>query len=163
MIALYAIASVLAYFVWTTIHECSHYLAARYLFRAKLVRMRLYPHVDPQAGFRFGAVEYAYSEDPLIPSYHAIVSFAPRIPNLLAAVALPAANLAEPLSPAFMLITIFVGAGIVDLCYGSIGYSTYSDLRKGASSLNRSPWLFRITGFLVAVLSVTAWVCGVIF
>jgi hypothetical protein len=158
MTLIVTLALVVPVFVlWTAIHELSHLAAARLTVDAELVWMRLYPHVDTVAGFRWGAVKYRYRERGPTDREQALISFAPRLPDLVAALAFPALGALPLTGTAFAVASLVLGAGLVDLGNGSLGLGEHSDLRRGAAALGRSPWLFRVAGALVLALSAGSW------
>ena len=146
-----------AFFLWTSIHELSHLAAAKLLVGADLEEMKLYPHVDPVAGFRWGSVQWRWKGRPPTDKAWAGIMFAPRLPNLAAALGFPFVGLLPVTGTLFVALCVFVGAGLVDLGNGSMGMGKYSDLRRGAGYLKKSPWLFRIAGFSAIAVSVLAW------
>lgn len=150
-----SVTAVLSFFLWTTIHELAHLLVAKALVNAELLSMKVWPHVDEKAGFRWGAVRWQWTDRQPTDNEHALILFAPRLPGLLAAVGFPLTALAQ--GHAAMVLAILVGAGLVDLANGSLGISEHSDLKRGAAKLQQSPWLFRSLGFLVVLSSVAAW------
>jgi len=155
MIAAYIIVGILlaiaSYFAWAYIHEMAHIIAAKKTIGLEKYELKIFPHTDPVAGFRWAACKYWYKEEPT-DKQRAIISLAPRIPDYVAFVAFAFAGL---MSGWLALVwAIFWGAGLVDLINGSIGYSPYSDLRKAADSLKCSPWYLRIVGFASVLISV---------
>lgn len=139
-----------AFFAWSALHEVSHYLAARLFRRVVSVRFRIYPHVDPVAGFRWAAVEWEYEGEPYAPAQDAFISAAPRIPDLVAVLLTPlAAAMPEPWLAAAW--AVLVGAGLVDLAVGSIGWSEHSDLQRFARLGGHDLWTLRVAGWAAAL------------
>jgi len=83
------------------------------------------------------------------------ISIAPRYANMVACAMFPLTALMS--GPFAWLWAVFWAAGLVDLVYGSIGYSQYSDLRKAAVVKGISPWLLRGLGFGATVVSLTTY------
>lgn len=135
---------VVSFFAWTTIHEVSHLLAAKKLVGVVKYKIKPYPHIHPQAGFRWAGVEY-WPEREVTSTESGLISLAPRLPNLLAAALCPLAPFVGSLFGLFPAVAwlLFWGAGVVDLLNGSIGYSKHSDLQNAAETLNINPWVLR--------------------
>ena len=133
-----------SFFAWATIHEVSHLWAAKKLVGVSKYKIKPYPHIHPTAGFRWAGVEY-WPERKIEPTESALISLAPRLPDMLAAAMCPLALLVGSLLGLFPAVAwfLFWGSGVVDLLQGSMGYSEYSDLRKAAAALNISPWILR--------------------
>jgi hypothetical protein len=146
-----------AFFAWTAIHELAHLAAAKWLVGAELVQMKLYPHVDPKAGFRWGSVQWKWHDRPPTDLEYAAIVFAPRAPDLVAVIAFPLVGLLPITGAVFLIVSVLLGAGLVDLGNGSMGINEHSDLRRGAVYLKKPPWLFRVTGFAVLLASAAAW------
>jgi len=159
MIIIFTIVMVLlsaaAFFLWTLIHELSHYIMAKMLVDANLIEIKPYPHVHPKYGFYFGAIWFDFKTKPTNNQYAAIM-FAPRLLNLLAVVALPFAFTFTNYWY-FTIWTILWGAGVIDLINGSIGRLETSDLKRGAEYLKESPWIFRVMGFVIAITTIMMW------
>lgn len=159
-IILLAALVVSSYFAWTAIHEYSHLLMAKKKVGVPKYEMKLYPHIGPGEGpwwkrIRFGSVKYWLTREPT-PSEDYQISIAPRYADLVAVVMFP---LTACLSGPFAWVwAIFWGAGLVDLIYGSIGYSPYSDLRKAAESQDINPWVLRGLGFGAAAISLAVYI-----
>jgi hypothetical protein len=125
------------------------------LVGAHWVVVRPYPHMMEGTApwwqrIRFGGVRYLPKRRPT-PREDAAISLAPRIPNLIAVVLTPLSALL-PGNWAILWLLVW-GSGLIDLAYGSIGFSPFSDLRKAAENLEISPWLLRGLGFLFVSLS----------
>ena len=145
---LLAIAS---YFGWSYIHEMAHIIAAKKTVGLAKYELKIFPHIDPTAGFRWAACKYWYEQKPTAGN-QALISLAPRIPDALAVIMFALTGL---MSGWLALVWGIVwGAGIVDLIVGSIGYSQFSDLRKAAVSIEWDPWILRLAGFAAAAASI---------
>jgi len=137
------------FIIWASIHEFSHLLAVKKFVEVVWWKMKLYPHMS-EYGFRWASVEYKHT-DPLTTGQQIMVSLAPRLPDTIAAILFPiCAVLPEWWAWIWLLLW---GAGIVDLFVGSVGYSENSDLRKAAKNLDVSPWLLRLYGFGLILVS----------
>jgi tetrahydromethanopterin S-methyltransferase subunit E len=140
-----------AFFMWSALHELSHYLMARRYRTITEASFRLYPHVEG-SNFVFASVLWEHDGAPFTPAEDAAISFAPRILDLLAVILTPLATL----MPEPWLATswcVLIGAGLVDLSYGSIGYTAASDLQRFAMGGGHSVWVVRIIGWALAVSS----------
>ena len=144
---------IVTFFLWAAIHELSHLFAAKKLADALLIRMRLYPHMYKDT-LRFASVSWRprkeYSDKAA-----AMISLAPRIPDLIAALVFPVGAFFS----GYVAVAWFIlfGAGLVDLMRGSIGSSVYSDLMKASIKLHINPWTLRYAGFGAALLSTTSY------
>lgn len=141
----------LVWFLWTAAHEFSHYLVAKIFVNLYDVKWWLYPHKDEAGNFYFAKVQWNWDTEPDSPVKNAAIFLAPRIMNIISAVALPFASLL-PLSWMIAWI-IFWGAGIVDFIIGSLGMSELSDLRKASVYLNLDPNILRVFGFVTIGIS----------
>ena len=154
MTVLFAILlSLASYFAWTYIHEMAHLLMAKKLVGVTKYEMKLYPH-RYNGELRWGSVKYWMKRQSTDDEDY-FISIAPRLPNMLACALFP---LAAFMNGWFALVwMIFWGAGIVDLMYGSIGWSEYSDLIQAAVSKKINPWRLRLLGFGAAALSIATY------
>lgn len=147
------VSVVAAYFLWCYIHEMSHVLMVKKLVGIQWYKIRLLP--DFKSGsIRFASCQYLpvreRTDDEI-----AAISMAPRIPDLIAAFLLPfGALFLGGLLLQFWII--FLGAGVVDLIWGSIGYSPSSDLRTAAAAQGQTPTAKRLAGFFFAAVSIVA-------
>lgn len=149
---LYVLELPLVWFLWTLAHEASHVIAAGLVGKTSDVKWWLYPHKDEDGKFYFAKVQWTWETESLSPQKIAITYLAPRLMNIIAAIALPFAVL-FPLSWMIGWI-IFWGAGIVDFFVGSMGMNIHSDLRVASTSLNIDPNILRIAGFSIIATSV---------
>lgn len=142
-----------SYFLWTILHEVSHFLM--YASFRKILRssFKLYPHVVPGKGFVWASVEVEY-KGVLNSTEEIAVSLAPRILGFLALCLLPLASL-FPFVWLQVGWVVFWGAGLVDFVVGSIGSSEESDLKKASKELGWNPWVLRILGWSLAIISAT--------
>lgn len=147
-----ALLAVPAFFAWAALHEVSHYLVARALRRVLSVDFKLWPHVVPEAGFRWAAVSWDYEGPDLTPREDALISAAPRLPDLLAVLLTPvAAAMPEPWLASSW--AVLVGAGLVDLAVGSVGAGELSDLRRVARGAGIPAWALRLAGWAAVLVS----------
>ena len=160
----YVIAIVLvvpAFFLWSAIHELSHYLMARAFRRVTWVSFKIYPHTHQITGFRWASVVWNYEGPDITSREQAAISSAPRIPDLLASIALPiGAWFIEGTWLGVWLVLL--GGGLVDLAVGSIGANKYTDLQRCAVGIGVSPWLLRVIGWSVVVVVASVTIAGVI-
>lgn len=148
--------AVVSYFIWTAIHELSHFfMAKKVLDGVKLRSLKLWPHFY-EGSFRFGGVSYTYS-DTVSPDDQAMISLAPRIAGGISLLALPLSGVLFPFGWEYLIWTVFWGAGVIDTIYGSIGRTPNSDTQRAARALNISVWGIRIPGFLFSFLSIYMW------
>jgi len=93
-------------------------------------KLKLYPHMN-EGSLRWAACEYLPKKQPT-PEDVALISLAPRIPDLLACWLF----ILTPLFSGWFAVAwfIFFGAGIIDLINGSIGFSPNSDLQKAVAT-----------------------------
>lgn len=153
---LLSLVGLVGYFLWTVIHELSHYFMAKVLIGAKLTSFKPWPHMEEPMGFTWGSVRMVWKNGPTS-QQDAMIWLAPRIPDFIAAVALPFMTLL-PLHYPFWVASMVCACGLVDFGNGSIGWGLWSDSKRAAISLDISVWWFRLFGFLCVSISVLAWV-----
>lgn len=138
-----ALILVSSFFTWAYIHEKSHILMAKYLVGLEWYKIKVYPHIDKVAGFRWAACRYLPKRNPT-PTEDALISLAPRLPGIVACALAPLFVFFASfgITPALIWL-IFWGSGVVDLINGSMGISQCSDLKKAVANLKISPWLLR--------------------
>ena len=141
----------LVFLFWSGVHEVSHYLVARFFVGAKDVQFRLYPHRDERLGFVWASVSWT-SEGFLSPRQRALVSLAPRVPDVIGCVAFSLWGLL-PLGWWVWLWLLFWGGAVVDMFVGSLGTNPESDLARAARAWDVSPWLLRVGGMAVVLVS----------
>jgi len=151
MIIVGILLAIASYFAWSYIHEMSHILAAKKTVGITKYELKIFPHVDPVAGWRWAACRYWMKRQPT-DKEEAQISLAPRIPDSLAVIMFIFTGFMTGW-PA-LLWGVFWGAGLVDLIVGSLGISQHSDLQRGANKLKWNPWALRISGFSGVVVSV---------
>lgn len=149
MITFYIFFAFVTYWAWIMIHELSHILMASKLLNVKEWKIIPYPHID-KGSFFFARAIWKYIGKNT-PKKRAAISLAPRLPNIIAALMLQIAWFLP--NPAQLFWIIFWIGGIVDLIYGSIGYSKRSDLQKASKQLKLNPWVLRIIGFTLALIA----------
>lgn len=155
ILALAAVIAVPVFFLWNAIHEFSHLLAVKATIGYQWYKVNLFPqwYGNKWWQVRFGLIQWMPNiGKPATPRQKALISFAPRFANFIAAALFPLFAL-FPGYWSLLWIMIF-GAGLVDFAVGSIGYTEISDLKKGSAALGISPWIARICGFGVIAVSV---------
>jgi hypothetical protein len=140
-----------AYFIWTALHELAHYLMASRFRETSNVKFKLYPHKDPGQDFVWASVEYTLTS-ALSPIETTAVMLAPRILGFVALCLLPLSAL-FPFMWLQAVWMVFWGAGLVDMAWGSIGYTATSDLQRAAKSMRWNPWFLRILGWSLVLVS----------
>lgn len=143
---------VASWFLWTALHELSHVVAARAFRKLTKVRFFLWPHMH-EGDFYFARVQFWWEEGgPLKPSEEVTMKLAPRLLNIVAAIAFPfVALFSWPWNFAW---AIGWGAGLIDFFVGSLGISPFSDLRMSAERLRIDPNVIRIIGLTIILVSV---------
>ena len=139
-------------FLWTAIHEMSHIFMAKSLLDVTEWSVKLYPHIHERDGtkyFVWGLSMWRYDGDTT-PAKEAAISLAPRIPDLVAAMMLQAYWLIPYGWWSWVLVAFGVG-GLIDLAVGSIGSGDMSDLQRASKSLDISPWILRIAGWIIVL------------
>lgn len=144
IIAIVAAAPV-SYAVWVLMHEYSHISVAHMLVEVAEYRIKLIPDLKNWTWARTWWTTRQQTTD----TQRALIAAAPRLPDVLAAVALPWVV-------DWPWAVILVGGGVVDLCTGSIGYSPRSDLRIVSNRVGVNPWLLRVGGMTVFAASVVS-------
>jgi hypothetical protein len=142
--------AVFCYVLWTAIHELSHVLMARLLVGISYWEINLIPKIKEAKLLRIQFASCFYI--PLKRStkqQQAAISLAPRIPDVLGAIALPFVSLMP--APISYFMMVFFGSALVDLFVGSIGMSEESDLRKAAENIDLSPWTLRLMGACIII------------
>ena len=140
-----------AFFLWSAMHELSHYFAVRLMRKITGGIFKIYPHFEGSS-FVFASVTTAYAGDPLSNRENAMQLLAPRVLDLLAVILVPLAGLfVAPWLQALWLVVW--GAGIVDLAVGSNGISETSDLRRASDALGWNPWILRVIGWTFVVMA----------
>lgn len=128
---------------WALLHEVSHLLASHWLVGLKEWDLTIVPRYK-DGRWLFARYEWIPVKEPTKGQYF-IINLAPRIPNLIAAIAF--------VFTPWPLALFWVG-GLIDLGVGSWGKSVKSDLRRASVNANINPWYLRIGGFTVIGLSV---------
>ena len=147
----------IAWFGWTAVHELSHAFAVSRFRQVVEYRFRLYPHRTDGGRFVFASVQYPYVGVALDGGEQAAVSLAPRLPNLVALVLAPL-GACLPWPTVGCAWSVLLGAALIDLVVGSVGWSVESDLRRAADALEIPGWPLRVTGFSLAAVAC----CGII-
>lgn len=153
LVAICAALGIGSFFLWATIHELSHLVAAKLAADATLIEIKVWPHFHND-NFYWASIRYERHREASRAG-DAFIHLAPRIPDLIGALALPLACLLP--SPWFWFYTVVVGAALFDLGNGSIGYCEHADLRRAARAMQISPWWIRVVGWTIAATSAGAW------
>lgn len=144
------------YFLWTLIHEFSHLLMARSFAEFQEWSIKPYPHfveINGKKVFRFASFHCILKlGEYFTKNEKSTISLAPRIMDIIAAIALPFATFFSGIVLGAWLV--LWGCGLLDLFVGSLGISEESDLKKAAKNLDISPWWFRIVGMGTMLISV---------
>lgn len=165
MIIAYILFAAFTYLSWTVIHEVSHIAAASMVGKISEPKIIPYPHFtkkDGKKNFYFARAAWKWEGGYPSDKKRAFVSLAPRIPNLLACILL----ILDMVFLSSNLLLIFCIGGLVDLAIGSIGYREKSDLRRAATRLNASPWIFRVVGWVIVLalgIPTLVKLCSVVF
>ena len=139
-----------AFLLWGLIHELSHFVGARLTVGASEPRLWLWPHFH-EGKFYWTRIQYRVPRIPTPPETR-IVLMAPRLPDLLAAGALPL----MPLVGAPLWAWALLAGGVVDLAVGSMGIGEHTDLRR-AARYGMLPLLpTRLLGLAAVAMSVVA-------
>lgn len=141
------------FFVWAAIHEFSHLLMAKALVGSRLISLKLWPHWF-KGTFYFASIRHDFERSPTA-EQEAAIHLAPRIPGVAAAAALPFTAFLP--SPWIWFVGLAVGAALIDIAVGSIGWSDRSDAKRAAAALRFSVWWVRIIGWLIVLTSAGAW------
>lgn len=142
-----------AFFLWAIIHELSHLLAAKATVGATLTDLKAWPHVY-NGVFYWASIRYDRKREATRIE-ETLINLAPRIPGAVAAVAFPFTALL--LSPWCWFVGVLIGAALIDIAVGSIGYNIGSDARRAAAEMDVSIWWIRIIGWTVIFTSAGAW------
>lgn len=142
----YCLFALIAWPAWTLIHEFSHLAAAKML--RPILSWKLYPIPGKYDGnWYFVRITWTYQ----LPEMNGWETFftliAPRIPNIIAGVMFTLLSLLS--GPIQILWIIFWGFGLIDFIWGSIGWSSASDLQAASKAVNWNPWILRIAGFTI--------------
>jgi hypothetical protein len=149
MIWLYCLAVLISIFLWNVIHELSHVIAAKLFGNVKSWKIKPYPHMH-EGNFRFAGAYWDWEDARPANGLLGLISLAPRVANFIGVQLVLAVLLTTGLPQ--MLLAIFCGVGMIDLIYGSIGWSDSSDLKKAAERLEISPWTIRLPGLGYALI-----------
>jgi hypothetical protein len=145
------------YVLWVYLHEISHILAAHCIVGVKSYSIKMIPEII-NGMIYFGSVKYVTYREPSN-TQSGYIQLAPRIFDIASAILLPLTFTVLNVYIKTALI-IVLGAGLVDLFVGSIGYSDISDLKQASINLNISPWVFRIIGFTIMLMSISLFLLG---
>ncbi len=136
------------FFLWSAIHEFSHYLVARSLRKITEIKFKIYPHEDPNFGFVWASFSWNFEGAPLTDKELAMVSVAPRFMDAIAGLLFPFFVFFGP------IWFVVFGSGLVDLAAGSFGGHNESDLMRTARGFNVSPLILKICGWTLFGLSI---------
>lgn len=145
--------ALVAFFLWATIHELSHLVAAKLFVDAELTCLKVWPHVH-NGVFYWASIRYHRNREATR-TEETLINLAPRVPGAAAAVAFPFTALLP--SPWCWFVGVLVGAALVDIAVGSIGYNVGSDARRAAAEMRISVWWVRIIGWTAVLTSAAAW------
>ena len=148
-----AVAIVLAYPVWSAIHEESHILVADQVIGVNSVRRELYPQISDNRLY-WAKYHFNYDRKPTIHEI-GLLSIAPRGPDLFAAVVAPMLW-----SLGYHALALLAYGGVVDLIVGSIGTNYNSDLQRASRGLGIKVWKLRLVGLGSAGLSILGGILG---
>ena len=157
-----AAAGIPLFFLWAAVHELLHIGVLHLCVPVDRWSIKVYPHFH-RGSFRFAAASWTAHYPAGLEERRRMewrVSLAPRLANIVAAVAFP-------LSPLFatewvgFAWAIFWGSNLLDLAWGSIGHAESSDLRKASVALDWNPLVLRTLGFSLFIVSAAAW--GLLF
>lgn len=141
----YCVFSLIAWPIWTLIHEFSH-LAAAKLIRP-ILSWKLYPIPGMYEGNWYWArITWVYQLPEMSGWEVFFTSIAPRMPGIVAGILFMFLSLLS--GPFQILWIIFWGFGLIDFIWGSIGRSPASDLQKASEAVGWNPWILRIIGIV---------------
>jgi hypothetical protein len=148
-----------SFFLWATIHELSHAVAARWKLGAREFQFKLYPHFLENGRFVFASVAWQLpGQSQGLPGRPG-VCLAPRVLDLLGVVLFPLSAPVDFLEWHQIALAALAAGGVVDLFVGSIGWSPDSDLRQAAKLAGAEPNVLRVPGLMLVVVSVGWWAC----
>jgi len=156
-IVICVLIGIVTLFLWNFIHEMSHVLMAKIVGDVKTWTIKPYPHMH-RGSFRFAGAYWMWKRLPEDKD-RGWVYLAPRLPDLLAILAIPATFLLTGLAK-FILLIVLAG-GIIDLFVGSLGISDKTDLNKISRHFAINPWLPRVVGFVISALAIAAIVVSI--
>ena len=157
-IVLSVLAIVPCFFLWAALHELSHYAALKRYRPNATASFKLYPHREYDRFF-WARINWEFDGEDITDRELAWVSLAPRVPDLIGALAAPVIAWLVPWPWALPLVVVAAGS-LVDLATGSIGRDPESDLKRAARGLETSVWAFRVPGWLLVLGSAAATVLG---
>ena len=117
------------FFAWAYIHEVAHLYVAKRTVGYEWAEIKPYPHVDPEAGFRWAAFRYL-PKRLATPEETFRISLAPRVPDLAATLLLVLGLALLPLNWWTFVPLAFLGGGWVDFITGSLPRGFNHDLSK---------------------------------
>lgn len=140
----YTLMALITYLSWTYIHEGAHLLALKRFKEVTSWTIKPYPHKHPELGFVYGSVNYEY-KGILTLKQDALVSIAPRVPNLIGCV-LFCVNTGS------MYWDIFFAGAVVDLIRGSLPLRETSDICRYSKGFKIPMFDLAITQMFFAAL-----------
>lgn len=149
------IVLVILYPFWALVHEYSHILTAHLITGVKSHRVSILPTYK-DGHWRFAHAQWTAASEPS-QTGRALIYFAPRIPDLVGALAFSLTALVPWPWP----WALFWSGALIDLGVGSWGKSSDSDLRRFCELTGVDPWRMRVGGFAVIVVclvSVWSWI-----
>jgi hypothetical protein len=153
---LFALIAAALFPLWALLHELAHVAAAAWAAPIKSWGITLLPQREPDGSLRWAKANWVWADVPTMPRF-SFVYLAPRVPDLLAAFALPLGPLLLPAPWPRLAWALVFGAGLVDLAVGSVGSSPSSDLQLAACAGKWSPWWGRVLGFAAVAISASVW------
>lgn len=132
----------------------SHIAVAHVLVGVERYRLKIFPHRYMNQ-FRYASVFYDLKMQPTEREKF-LISMAPRFMDCIAIVFFPLTGFMSGYP--FIVFSILLGAGFVDLFVNSLGVSRLSDFSRVVFYLKINPWLFRAMNFAAIIISVVFFV-----
>jgi len=152
MNAWYLVLLVPVYFVWVFLHEGSHVVGLKVSgIGLESWKIKILPYRSVDGSYRFAGYTYKAKRKPNA-GETVLIKLAPRLMNLVAVVLFPFGMF---FSGVWSIVWFVVwGCGLIDLLVGSVGYSKSSDLVVASRAMELSPWVLRIVGFVLLLVTV---------
>jgi len=152
LVIILVVGFVPTFLFWAYIHELLHVVVADHLVGVKSWEIKVIPH-RYKGGWRWACNSKTLYR-PMRDHEQGWISLAPRLANIIPAVAFPFFSYWPDWMWAGWLVVL--GGGLIDLWVGSWGSSSFTDLQKAAADFGISPWWLRIPGWIVIASSLTA-------
>ena len=126
------------FFLWTVIHELAHYFMIKLTkMSVQNIKIKPWPH-KLQGRWVSGSVEYTYIDGVPTRLQRALVSAAPRIPDIIAIIAMIILVFAthKPFSITMVYILLLLFGGIIDLVNSLFRKDKREDMVKFYNLLN---------------------------